>query len=56
MVRIDCMSRSRTSPHPLTGKFYEWVVVVDGEDIDWQSYAGPLRFDDTDFAAFLPCP
>ncbi|WIM87185.1 hypothetical protein PT015_20350 [Candidatus Mycobacterium wuenschmannii] len=49
-MRIDCISRSRISPHPLTGEFHEWAVVVDGDEIDWQSYAGPLRFDDTDFA------
>ncbi|MGO9283754.1 MAG: hypothetical protein ACLP75_12395 [Mycobacterium sp.] len=44
------MSRPRTSPHPLTGDFYEWTVVVDGREIPWQSYAGPLRFDETEFA------
>lgn len=47
---ISCFSRPRTSPHPLTGEFYEWIVVVDGREIEWQSYAGPLRFDETDFA------
>ncbi|BBX47748.1 hypothetical protein GCM10009641_19460 [Mycobacterium cookii] len=47
---ISCISRPRTSAHPLTGDFYEWTVVVDGRDIAWQSYAGPLRFDETDFA------
>ena len=47
---ISCISRPRTSPHPLTGDFYEWAVVVDGDEIPWQSYAGPLRFDETDFA------
>ena len=47
---ISCNSRPRTSPHPLTGDFYEWTVVVDGREIEWQSYAGPLRFDETDFA------
>ena len=47
---ISSISRPRTSPHPLTGEFYEWVVTVDGAEIAWQSYAGPLRFDETDFA------
>ncbi len=47
---ISCISRPRTSPHPLTGNFSEWAVVVDGDEIPWQSYAGPLRFDETDFA------
>lgn len=47
---ISCISRPRKSPHPLTGNFYEWTVVVDGGEIAWQSYAGPLRFDETDFA------
>ena len=47
---ISSISRPRTSPHPLTGDFYEWAVVVDGREIPWQSYAGPLRFDETDFA------
>ena len=47
---ISCISRPRTSPHPLTGDFYEWAVIVDGDEIAWQSYAGPLRFDETDFA------
>src|ERR1700761_4935707 len=47
---ISCISRPRTSPHPLTGDFYEWSVAVDGRHVDWQSYAGPLRFDETDFA------
>jgi hypothetical protein len=47
---ISSISRPRTSPHPLTGDFYEWAVVVDGTEIAWQSYAGPLRFDETDFA------
>ena len=50
MVRTSCISRPRTSRHPLTGDFYEWAVIVDGDEIAWQSYAGPLRFDDTDFA------
>ena len=50
MVRISSISRPRTSPHPLTGEFCEWAVTVDGDEIAWQSYAGPLRFDDTDFA------
>ncbi len=50
MVRTSCITRPRTSPHPLTGDFYEWAVIVDGDEIAWQSYAGPLRFDDTDFA------
>jgi hypothetical protein len=47
---ISCISRPRTSPHPLTGDFYEWTVIVDGREIPWQSYAGPLRFDETEFA------
>ena len=47
---ISSISRPRTSPHPLTGDFYEWAVIVDGDEIAWQSYAGPLRFDETDFA------
>ena len=50
MVGKSSISRARTSPHPLTGDFCEWVVVVDGDEIPWQSYAGPLRFDETDFA------
>jgi hypothetical protein len=50
VVRISCISRPRTSPHPLTGGFYEWAVIVDGEEVAWQSYAGPLRFDETEFA------
>ncbi|WP_428342624.1 hypothetical protein [Mycobacterium sp.] len=49
-MRTSCITRPRTSPHPLTGDFYEWAVIVDGDEIAWQSYAGPLRFDDTDFA------
>jgi hypothetical protein len=47
---ISCISLPRTSPHPLTGDFYEWSVAVDGREIPWQSYAGPLRFDETEFA------
>jgi len=47
---ISSISRPRTSPHPLTGNFYDWSVIVDGDEVAWQSYAGPLRFDDTDFA------
>jgi hypothetical protein len=47
---ISSISRPRTTPHPLTGDFYEWAVTVDGTEIAWQSYAGPLRFDETDFA------
>jgi hypothetical protein len=47
---ISSISRPRTSPHPLTGDFYEWTVIVDGDEIAWQSYAGPLRFDETDYA------
>jgi hypothetical protein len=47
---ISSISRPRTSPHPLTGNFYDWAVIVDGDEVAWQSYAGPLRFDDTDFA------
>ncbi len=47
---ISSFSRPRTSPHPRTGDFHEWAVIVDGAEVAWQSYAGPLRFDDTDFA------
>jgi hypothetical protein len=47
---ISTLSRPRTSPHPRTGDFYEWAVTVDGAEVAWQSYAGPLRFDETDFA------
>jgi hypothetical protein len=47
---ISCNRRGRTSPHPLTGELHEWVVVVDGREIPWQSYAGPLRLDETDIA------
>ena len=47
---ISSISRPRTSPHPLTGDFYDWAVIVDGDEIAWQGYAGPLRFDETDFA------
>jgi hypothetical protein len=47
---ISSICRPRTSPHPLTGDFYEWSVIVDGNEVAWQSYAGPLRFDETDFA------
>jgi hypothetical protein len=50
VVRISCVSRPRSSRHRLTGDFYEWAVIVDGEEVAWQSYAGPLRFDETDFA------
>lgn len=34
----------------MTGNFYDWAVIVDGDEISWQGYAGPLRFDETDFA------
>jgi hypothetical protein len=45
---ISCNRRPRTSPHPLTGELHDWTVVVDGREIDWQSYAGPVRLDQTD--------
>jgi hypothetical protein len=47
---ISCIRQPRTSPHPVTGDFLDWTVVVDGRQIPWQSYAGPLRLDETDFA------
>jgi hypothetical protein len=47
---ISCIRRPRTSPHQLTGDFYEWTVVVDGREIAWESYAGPLRLDETEIA------
>ena len=47
---ISCIRRPRTSPHPLTGDFLDWAVVVDGREVAWQSYAGPLRLDETDIA------
>jgi hypothetical protein len=45
---ISCNRRPRTSPHPLTGELHDWTVVVDGREIAWQSYAGPVRLDETD--------
>ena len=47
---ISCNRRGRTTPHPLTGELHDWTVVVDGREIPWQSYAGPLRLDETDIA------
>ena len=47
---ISCIRRPRTSPHPLTRDFLDWTVVVDGREVAWQSYAGPLRLDETDIA------
>ena len=47
---ISCNRRGRTSPHPLTGELHEWAVVVDGREIAWRSYAGPVRLDETDIA------
>ena len=47
---ISCNRRPRTSPHPLTGELHDWTVVVDGREIAWQSYAGPVRLDETDIA------
>jgi hypothetical protein len=47
---ISCNRRPRTSPHPLTGELHEWTVVVEGREVAWQSYAGPLRLDETDIA------
>ena len=47
---ISCIRHPRTSPHPLTGDFLDWTVVVDGREVAWQSYAGPLRLDETDIA------
>jgi hypothetical protein len=32
----------------LTGELHDWTVVVDGREIAWQSYAGPVRLDETD--------
>jgi hypothetical protein len=34
----------------LTRELHEWTVVVDGREIAWQSYAGPVRLDETDIA------
>ena len=47
---ISCNRRPRTSPHPLTRELHDWTVVVEGHEIAWQSYAGPLRLDETDIA------
>jgi hypothetical protein len=47
---FSCNRRPRTSPHPLTGELHDWTVVVDRREIAWQSYAGPLRLDETDIA------
>lgn len=47
---FSCHRRPRTSPHPLTGEFHDWTVVVDGREVAWQSHAGPLRLDETDIA------
>lgn len=47
---ISCIRRPRTSPHPLTGDFLDWTILVDGREVAWQSYAGPLRLDETDIA------
>jgi hypothetical protein len=47
---ISCNRRRRTTPHPLTGELHDWTVVVDGREIPWQSYAGPVRLDETDIA------
>lgn len=47
-MRTSCIGRA--TPHPQTGEFREWVVEAQDAEIAWQSYAGPLRFDDTDFA------
>jgi hypothetical protein len=47
---ISCNRRRRTTPHPLTGELHDWTVVVDGREIAWQSYAGPVRLDETDIA------
>jgi hypothetical protein len=47
---FSCNRRPRTSPHPLTGELHDWTVVVDGREVAWQSYAGPLRLDETDIA------
>jgi hypothetical protein len=47
---ISCNRRPRTSPHPLTGELHDWTVVVEGREIAWQSYAGPVRLDETDIA------
>jgi hypothetical protein len=32
----------------LTGELHDWAVVVGGREIAWQSYAGPVRLDETD--------
>ncbi|MBV8177259.1 MAG: hypothetical protein JO045_00340 [Mycobacterium sp.] len=34
----------------MTGELHDWTVVVDGREIAWQSYAGPVRLDETDIA------
>jgi hypothetical protein len=47
---ISCIRRPRTSPHPLTRDFLDWTVAIDGREVAWQSYAGPLRLDETDIA------
>jgi hypothetical protein len=47
---FSCLRRPRTSPHPLTGDFLDWTVVLGGREVPWQSYAGPLRLDETEFA------
>jgi hypothetical protein len=45
---FSCNRHRRTSPHPLTGELHDWTVDVDGREIAWQSYAGPVRLDETD--------
>jgi len=45
---FSCNRRRRTSSHPLTGELHDWTVDVDGREIAWQSYAGPVRLDETD--------
>jgi hypothetical protein len=45
---ISYNRRPRTSPHPMTGELHDWTVVVDGREVAWQSYAGPVRLDETD--------
>ena len=47
---FSCNRRPRTSPHPLTGELHDWTVQVDGHEVAWQSYAGPVRLDETDIA------
>ena len=44
---FSCNRSRRTSPHPWTGELHDWAV-VDGREIAWQSYAGPVRLDETD--------